>query len=131
MFYFLRGMSELFFKKESYAIIGICMEVHRVLGMGFKEIVYKDALIVEFTNKKIPFTKEQLFSIEYKGIILPHKFCADFVLFDSIILEVKSAPIMLDKFFSQTLNYIKAAKLKLGIIANFGEQSFNYKRVVY
>ena len=124
-------MAELIYPRESYEIIGICMEVHRILGMGFKEIVYKDALLVEFTNRKIPFVKEKSFSIQYKGIILPHKYQADFVLYDSIILEVKSSPIIVDRYLAQTLNYIKAADIKLGIVANFGERSFTYKRVVF
>lgn len=124
-------MSDIIYKKESYEIIGICMEVHRVLGMGFNEIVYKDALVIEFLNRKIPYVREKPYKIEYKGVILPHKYFADFVLYDSIILEVKSSAMIMDKYIAQTLNYIKAADIRLGIVANFGEKSFNYKRVVF
>jgi GxxExxY protein len=83
-------MSEILFKEESYKIVGICMEVHSNLGMGFKEAVYKDALEVEFKSQAIPFIWEKQFKIEYKGIVLPHKYYADFIVFDSVILEVKS-----------------------------------------
>jgi GxxExxY protein len=123
-------MSEIILKDKSYKVIGLCMEVHRQLGHGFKEIVYKDALEIELAANNIPFTREKMFDIEYKGILLPRKYWADFVVYDSIILEVKAAPIIVDAFLRQTLNYLKASKLKLGIVANFGEPSLTYKRVV-
>jgi GxxExxY protein len=62
-------MTDIILKDESYKIIGICMEVHRLLDMGFKEIVYKDALTLEFKSQAIPFTREKKFEISYKGII--------------------------------------------------------------
>jgi len=124
-------MGEIIFKEESYKIIGVCMEVHRNLGMGFKEAVYKDALQVEFKTQGMPFLREKQFKIEYKGIILPHKYYADFILFDAIILEVKSTAFIIDSFVAQTINYLKAPGIKLGIIANFGERSLTYKRVIF
>lgn len=107
------------------------MEVHRELGMGFREIIYKDALNIEFLNHSIPFQRERQFAVEYKGIILPHKFFADFVLYDSIILEIKSASGIIDVLVAQTINYLKASGIKLGIIVNFGERSLTYKRIVF
>lgn len=80
----------LFEKEESYYIIGKCFEVHNELGPGFLEIVYKDALELEFRNAEIPFKREVKYNVNYKGKILPHFFHADFVVFNSIILEVKS-----------------------------------------
>ena len=71
---------------ETYKIIGICMEVHRELGRGFSEIVYKDALEWEFTQRNIPFQREKIYEVRYKQIVLPHSFVADFVIFDNIIL---------------------------------------------
>ncbi len=124
-------MAELILKEESYLLIGICMEVHRELGMGFKEVLYKDAIEYELKTKNIPFKREKQFKIEYKGITLPHKFYADFVIDDSIILKVKSATLIVNNFVAQTINYLKASGLKLGIIANFGEQSLTYKRIVF
>jgi GxxExxY protein len=62
-------MPDIILKDESYKIIGICMEVHRLLGMGFKEVVYKDALALEFNSHAISFTREKKFEISYKGII--------------------------------------------------------------
>jgi len=107
------------------------MEVHRNLGIGFKEAVYKDALEVEFKNQQIPFIREKQYKIEYKGVILPHKYYADLIVYNSIILEVKSAAFIIDNFVAQTINYLKASGIKLGIIANFGERSFTHKRVVF
>lgn len=124
-------MPELILKKESYLLIGICMEVHRELGMGFKEVLYKDAIELELKEKKIPYKREKEYKIEYKGIILPHKYYADFVIDDSIILEVKSASFIVNNFVAQTINYLKASGLRLGIIANFGEKSLTYKRIVF
>ena len=124
-------MAEIILKDESYALIGIGMEVHRELGMGFKEVLYKDAIELELKEKNIAYKREREFRIEYKGKILPHKFYADFVIWDSIILEVKSTSFIVNNFISQTRNYLKASGLKLGIIANFGEKSFTYKRIVF
>ena len=127
----LQNMTEIILKEESYQLIGICMEVHRELGMGFKEIIYKDALEFELKTKKIPYIREKEFTIEYKGIILPHHYYADFIVYDSIILEVKASYMIVNNFVTQTVNYLKASGLQLGIIANFGEKSFVSKRVVF
>lgn len=70
-------------KEETHTIIGICMEVHRILGKGLLEIVYKDALEYEFKTKAIAFEREKEYSIQYKDITLPHKFFADFIVFNS------------------------------------------------
>ena len=124
-------MSDIILKDESYKIIGACMEVHRELGFGFKEIIYKDALEIEFKSLEIPYQREKLYKIEYKGKILPRKYPADFVIYDSIILEVKAMPMIINNFVLQTRNYLKASGITLGIIANFGESSFKSKRVVF
>jgi GxxExxY protein len=65
------------------------------------------------------------------GLTLPHQYSADFVVYDSIILEVKSTPFIVNAFVAQTINYLKASGFKLGIIANFGEKSFVSKRVIF
>ena len=124
-------MAELIFKEESYELIGICMEVHSELGMGFMEIVYKDALEYEFKCHGIPYIRERKYKIQYKTIILPHVYNADFIVYDSIILEVKCTSVIANNFMKQTINYLKASGLQLGIIANFGERSFVSKRVVF
>ena len=103
-------MSELIYKKEAFEIIGICMEIHRILGHGFSEVVYKDAMEYEFLTTQILFAREKEYEIKYKDIILKHKYFADFVVFDKIILEVKAAEGGIDDAtISQTLNYLKVS----------------------
>lgn len=117
-------------QKESYQIIGICMEVHRILGKGLLEIVYKDAIEYEFKKKKIQYEREKKYEVEYKGIILPHCFFADFVVFDKIILEVKAQKGIVDEHYSWVINYLGISKCPLGLIVNFGENSLITKRVI-
>ena len=117
-------------KEESYQIIGICMEVHNNLGAGFSEIVYKDALELEFKNAKIEYSREKEYAVNYKGIILSHKFYADFVIFDKIILEVKEKNKIADEDIAQCINYLKVSGNNLALLVNFGEPKLNYKRIV-
>ena len=123
-------MSGLKFKEESYKIIGICMEVHNNLGAGFLEIVYKDALELEFRKANIPYEREKQYEVNYKGTILPHKFYADFVVFDEIILEVKGVSGIAEEFVAQAINYLKVSGNELALIVNFGELRLNSKRIV-
>jgi len=123
-------MSELFYKEETYKIIGICMEVHKRLGKGFLEIVYKDAIEYECKSRNYEYEREKEFAIQYKDIILSHKFYADFTVFNKIILEVKSCNGIVDEFVARTINYLAASKLKVGLIINFGEDSLEWKRLV-
>ena len=122
-------MTDIIYKEESYQIIGKCMEVHNNLGPGFLEIVYKDALELEFRKAGIPYEREKRYEINYKGIILPHKFYADFVVFDKIILEIKGVSAIADEFIAKALNYLKVSENKLALIVNFGELKLNYKRI--
>jgi GxxExxY protein len=115
---------------ESYQIIGICMEVHRILGKWLLEVVYKDALEYEFQKNNIPYSREKKYEISYKGTILPHHFFADFVVFDKIILEVKSQKKIVDEHYSWVINYLGISRCPLGLIINFGENSLISKRVV-
>jgi GxxExxY protein len=106
------------------------MEVHNNLGAGFMEVVYKDALEWEFRKTGIPYEREREYSVNYKGTILPHKFYADFVVFDKIILEVKGVAAINDLFIAQAINYLKVSQNKLALIVNFGELRLNHKRIV-
>lgn len=126
----LNNEKEIVQKEEYYKVVGICMEVHRHLGGGLLEIVYKDALEYEFRKNNIPFEREKEYFIEYKDIVLPHKFYADFVVYDDIILEVKSVREIIDIHTAQTLNYVRLINGKLGIIANFNSRSLEHKRII-
>ena len=123
--------NEYYYKKnENYEIVGICMEVHRILGPGLLEIVYKDALEIEFKIHNIPYEREKEYNVVYKGIILPHKFYADFVVYSDIILEVKSIKEISNDHLAQTLNYMKLADTPVGIIGNFQNKSLVHKRLI-
>jgi len=117
-------------QEESYEIIGICMEVHRILGKGFLEVVYKDALEYEFQVRGIPYEREKLYKIPYKEIVLRHEFYADFVVHDDIILEVKAQKGIVDEHYKWVINYLAVSKCPLGLIVNFGEDSLKTKRVI-
>lgn len=106
------------------------MEVHNNLGTGFSEIVYKDALEYEMKQTGISFEREKEYVVNYKGTVLPHKFYADFVVFDKIILEVKGRSGIADEHIAQAINYLKVSENKLALVVNFGEAKLNYKRVV-
>ncbi len=120
----------LIYREEAYRVIGLCMEVHGILGKGHSEVVYKDALEHEFTINQIPFSREKSYKIKYKDIILPRGYNADFVVYDKIILESKAIESLTDSHVKQTLNYLAASKLKLGLLVNFGEDSLTHKRIV-
>jgi GxxExxY protein len=124
------GPKELLFKEECFVIVGLAMKVHNQLGRGFREIVYKDALEIEFKRNCIPYKREEPFKIIYDQVILPRRFNADFLLYGSIMLEAKATAVTPYDAFCQTLNYLKAAKVKLGIIINFGMHKLEFKRVV-
>ncbi len=123
-------MNELLYKDESYKIIGSCMEVHKELGKGFSEVIYGDALEIEFKKNNIIYSREKCFKISYKGEFLPHYYIADFIIDDKIILEIKAIESLTSAHIKQTLNYLAASKVRLGLLVNFGEDSLKYKRVV-
>ena len=123
-------MSELLYKEEVYIIVGICMEVHRTLGFGFLEVVYKDAIEIETNEVEIPYEREKCFEIYYKNEKLARHFYADFFMFNKIITEIKtSAKGISNEYVAQTLNYMKASNTKLGLIINFG-YTLEFKRII-
>lgn len=123
-------MNTILYKEEAYEIIGARMEVHKELGKGFSEIVYANALEFELNNIKSIYEREVKFNINYKGYKLPHHYYADFVIDNKIILELKACQNLTRGHIKQTLNYLAASRLKLGLLINFGEDSLKYKRVV-
>lgn len=124
-------MAQIIYKEEVYFIVGLCMEVWKTLGYGFAEIIYKDAMEQEFENNAIPYNREDELSVFYKGKKLRHKFVADFILYENIIVEVKSGDdAVVEKSIAQTLNYLKASGFRVGLIINFGKSGVAYKRLV-
>ena len=121
---------DLLYKQECYNIVGACMAVHRELGHGFLEPVYQEALALELTRSSIPFEREKELSIIYKGVELKSYYKADFICYDQIILELKALDALSNDHVSQLMNYLKATDLKVGLLANFGAPSLQYKRYV-
>jgi GxxExxY protein len=120
---------EIIYKEESYAIIGACMEVHRELGMGFNEIIYKDALEIEFKLRGIPYLREPSLPVFYKEQKI-RTFKADFIVFDKIVLEAKAVSRLIEDHERQTIAYLSASTLRLGLLVNFGESSLQQKRLL-
>ncbi len=115
---------------ETRLIIGFAYEIHKQLGKGFLEIVYKDAMEYELNTRCILYEREKEYAIAYKKIILPHKFYADFVVFNELIVEIKAKERIAEEHMAQTLNYLKVSGCKVGLILNFGEPLLKIKRVV-
>lgn len=109
-----------YLKNENYNITGAAMHVYNTLGNGFLEAVYQEALEIEFKKRGIPYEREKELTIYYEGKPLQKKYFADFVCYDSIIVELKAIKEIDDSHRSQVYNYLKATGFKLGLLYNFG-----------
>ena len=123
-------MSELLYKDEMFKLVGYCMEVQRELSKGQDEVLYKDAFTVELQCVPIPFARECKYEVTYKGVVLPHHYYADFVVWDKILFEAKAVERLTEVHVKQVLNYLAISKLELGLLVNFGADSLEWKRVV-
>ena len=113
--------NEVIHKELSYHVMEAVFEVHNALGTGFVENVYEKALAYELELRSIPFERQKVVTVTYKGrVVGTHRL--DFVVDGKIILELKAASALTDMFKQQTLSYLKATGLKLGILINFGTQ---------
>ena len=116
--------------KETYAIIGAAMEVHRHLGPGFLEAVYHQALAVEMQERQIPFRHEVNLPVHYKGIRLGCGYRADFVCFDLVLVEIKALEQLSGIEKAQVVNYLKATGLPRALLLNFGAKRLDYQRLI-
>ncbi|WP_296011227.1 GxxExxY protein [uncultured Treponema sp.] len=110
-------------------IINACMKVHNELGNGFLEPVYQEALEEEFKIQNIPYEREKLLSVFYKGKKLNKEYFADFLCYGSIIVELKSVNSLSKPHNAQVLNYLNAANLDVGLLVNFGDVSLKWERI--
>ena len=99
--------------------------------MGFKQIVYKNALEYKFINNKILYRREKNYQISCKGHILRYCNSADVIVYYYMMLQVKASSMIVGGYVKQTINYLRASRMNLGIIANFGEKSYVLKRVLF
>jgi GxxExxY protein len=116
---------------DTFAIIGAAMAVHRELGCGFLETVYRAAFSIELKDRGIPHTREVRLPIRYRDSLLPVTFRVDFVCYDDVLVELKALPTISSLEHAQAINYLKAAKRRRGLLINFGSKSLQYKRLVY
>jgi GxxExxY protein len=116
---------------QTYAVIGAAMDVHKHLGHGFLEAVYQEALSLEFAARGIPFQREVSLPVKYKGHILKCSYRADFICFETVILELKALAQLTGADNAQTINALKATGLERALLINFGAPSLEYKRLVF
>ena len=121
---------EYLYQSETYKIIGAMMEVHKHLGSGFLEVVYQEALAIEFEIQKIPYIREKKLILFYKEVQLEKFYVPDFLCYDKIVVDLKAISALTSTHDSIMLNYLNATKFKVGLLGNFGEKSLKYRRLV-
>ena len=119
---------DLICKDEVYRIVGAAINVSNNLGCGFLEAVYQEVLGIEFSDNNIPFEAQKRLTITYKDRILTKEYIADFLCFEKIIVEIKAIKNITEIEEAQLINYLKATKLPLGLIINFGGEKMEWKR---
>jgi GxxExxY protein len=113
-------MTEIIYKKESYAIVGACFEVYNEKGCGFLEPVYQECLGIEFDHQKIPAIGKPALTLSYRGRILKLTYQADYICFGKVVVELKAVSALVDEHRAQLLNYLHATGFELGLLVNFG-----------
>lgn len=115
---------------KTYAIIGAAIEVHNIIGRGHLEAVYHECLEIEFKNRKIAYRSKPQLNIFYKNKKLQKYYIPDFIIFDEIIVEIKSERCLTKEDEAQIINSLKISNKKVGLLINFGELSLKFKRFV-
>jgi len=115
---------------RTHAIIGAAIEVHSTIGPGHLEAVYHECLEIEFQLKKIPYKSKPSLKMDYKGVTLKKEYIPDFLVYDEVILEIKSEKYLTQIDMAQIINSLKRSNHKTGLLVNFGEQSLKFKRFI-
>ncbi|MCQ2368740.1 MAG: GxxExxY protein [Kiritimatiellae bacterium] len=113
-------MNQLLYKDEVYAIQGAIIEVHKIMGNGWREEVYQQALEIELAERGIPFDAKRELPIFYKNTKLEKTYIPDIICYDKIILELKAVDKLTIEHQAQLFNYMRMTKSKLGLLVNFG-----------
>lgn len=119
----------IFFKELSYEIINAAIKVHNALGPGFTEKIYEEALCIELQNKRLSFERQKMIDVSYENSKIGEYFL-DLVVEGKILVELKAVAEHHSLFEAQVYSYLKATKLKLGLLINFGTQRLTSKRIV-
>ena len=124
-------MSRIILAEECYKIMGACFEVYKDKGSGFLEGVFQECLELELGMQGIPFAAQASLPISYKGRVLKHRYVADVVCYDKIVVEVKAVEKLVDEHRAQLLNYLNATGHHLGLLVNFGHHpKLEWERMV-
>jgi GxxExxY protein len=124
-------MEHLKHKDITEKIIGAAFEVHKFLGNGFQEVIYQRALAYELQKAGLDFAREIEQEIYYKDLEEPiGTRRADFVVSEKVLVETKALITLEEVHVAQTLNYLRAYKLEVGLLINFGSKSLEFKRLV-
>ena len=113
----------------SHAVLGAAFEVSNILGHGFLEIVYRRALVAELARRDIPAREEVPFPVFYKGHEVGRYF-ADIMVEDRMIIELKCTETLSPAHVAQTLNYLKAGRIPIALLINFGKPRIQYQRII-
>lgn len=113
-------MSKLMLEKETYEILGACFEVYKEKGCGFLEAVYQECLEIEFELRGLPARALVSLPLTYKERLLKKKYEADFICFDTVLVELKAVSKITDEHRAQVQNYLNATGLRVGLLVNFG-----------
>ena len=119
----------LLHEEETGKILNACFEVHKELGNSFLEAVYQEALELEFKNQNIPYEREKLLPITYKGKLLEKEYYADFICYGKIVVELKAVAALTSSHKAQVINYLKASSNEIGLLIYFGTNSLKWERI--
>jgi GxxExxY protein len=117
-------------RDEVFLVQGAIFEVNRVMGAGFLEAVYQECLALEFAARKIPFVAQPILPLEYKSARLRATYIPDFICFGAVLIELKALSATAAEHRAQVLNYLKATKLRVGLLVNFGRAPAHIERLV-
>lgn len=124
-----KSTSKIIYKDLSYEVMGAVFDVYNELGFGFKEKYYEDAIAKEFDKRKISYNRQLAYKLAYKGEVIGlYRF--DFLVENKIIVELKQGNFYSKQNYTQTLQYLKASKIKLAILINITQQGVKYKRIL-
>ena len=112
----------------TFKVIGAAMEVHKLLGNGFQEVIYQRCLAIEMQLQNISYVREQEMKIEYKSYDVGTR-RVDFFVENKIMVEIKAVINLEDVHLAQAMNYLEAYNLEIGLLINFGSRSLQFKRV--
>jgi GxxExxY protein len=118
----------MLFEELTHKIIGCSMKVHSFLGSGFQEVIYQRAMDIEMKNQQLDFSREHEMPIYYEGINIGTR-RVDFFVEEKIMVELKAVSSLNDLHLAQTINYLEAYNLPVGLLLNFGAKSLEFKRV--